>query len=118
MKPDELGFAVGHRAPKAPLRRALCQLAGQVRRAAPGRDGSITGDRGEPLSVADMILPSAADACLRSALRVYQQQCDRARCGLRASIRQVPFFVVRIFPTRFPTELLTTGWGMAGLDGW
>ena len=22
------------------------------------------------------------------------------------------------FPTRFPTELLNTGWEMAGLDGW
>jgi hypothetical protein len=25
--------------------------------------------------------------------------------------------VTMIFPTRFPTELLTTGWEMAGLDG-
>ena len=28
------------------------------------------------------------------------------------------FFAAPIFPTRFPTELLTTGWEMAGLDGW
>jgi len=28
------------------------------------------------------------------------------------------FFVAPIFPTRFPTELLTTGWEMAGLDRW
>jgi hypothetical protein len=31
---------------------------------------------------------------------------------------QIQPFSNPIFPTRFPTELLTTGWEMAGLDGW
>ena len=34
--------------------------------------------------------------------------------GSRASLN---VFASPIFPTRFPTELLTTGWEMAGLDG-
>jgi hypothetical protein len=50
-----------------------------------------------------------------------QKQTYAVRKGMSALPLKADFLrnlVTMIFPTRFPTELFTTGWEMAGLDGW
>lgn len=42
----------------------------------------------------------------------------RSERSLSSRVNPDVFFTAPIFPTRFPTELLTTGWEMAGLNGW